>query len=328
MCEEKEDAASKAFTAILESHEPLRRRRAESERRRTQARELIHSAAFFQHAHLTLFVAGSMGRGEMGDRSDLDLFVLTTRPCSEAEQVGLIRGMDEVNAALGYPPFSNRRFLKAYDLEALLRNTGSPEDDSENCFTSRLLLLLESLPLANDETYRQIRDQVLGQYFRDERGKSSYRPLFLLNDVLRYWRTLCLNYEVLRHDPGRPWWKKNINLKFSRVLTVFATVTALTVLEVHAKADFLPMCDLSPHHRLAYALDQLGDRQLRDTYKAFLDDYETFLGWKEDEGIDSRAETSEFQALAQSVADRFSDFLYSVLTHASLPAQRRKYLVI
>jgi predicted nucleotidyltransferase len=206
VCERKDGASAGAFTEILESHEPLRRRRVESERRRTQARELIQSAGFFKDAHLTLFVAGSMGRGEMGDRSDLDLFMLTTRHCSQAEQTELIGCMDELNATLGYLPFSNRRFLKAYDLDALLRNTGSPEDDSENCFTSRLLLLLESLPLANDETYRQIRDQVLGQYFRDERGKSSYRPLFLLNDVLRYWRTLCLNYEVLRHDPGRPWW--------------------------------------------------------------------------------------------------------------------------
>jgi hypothetical protein len=226
------------FSEVLAMDAANQQRVANTQARRLSALRQIGSEKLFTDPALTVFVAGSMGRSEMGVRSDLDLFLVSLKTCDELQQKTLIESLDALNGSLGYAPFSNRRYVKVYGLGDLLRNTGSPQDDTENCFTARMLLLLESRVLANEATYAQVLDQVLSQYFRDERGKASYRPLFLLNDVLRYWRTLCLNYEELRHDRERPWWKKNINLKFSRMLTVFATVAALTVQEVHSKADF------------------------------------------------------------------------------------------
>jgi hypothetical protein len=191
-----------------------------------------------------------------------------------------------------------------------------------------MLLLLESRVLFNSAQYSEMRDQILDQYFRDERGKASYRPLFLLNDVLRYWRTLCLNYEALRHDAGRPWWKKNINLKFSRMMTVFSTVAALTVPEIHCKADFAPDCDRAPIQRLALALDELNDDALLPRFRDYIDDYENFLRWKEDRGFDTRAKEEDFKQSVRSTAERSSDFMYDVLTHSNIPRTRRKYLVV
>jgi hypothetical protein len=316
------------FQDILRSHIALQKRRDESERRWIAARAQIESGRYFLDPGLTVFVAGSMGRGEMGLRSDLDLFLVATKRFDAAEQARLIKSLDDFNSSLGYPPFSNRRFVKVYDLGDLLRMMGSPHDDEENCFTARMLLLLESQPLVNDGTYEDIRNQILAQYFRDERGKASYRPLFLLNDILRYWRTLCLNYEDLRHDPDRPWWKKNINLKFSRMLTVFATVSSLTVDDVPTKDAFLPVCNLPPLRRLANSLDSLNESSFAKPFSAFLDDYETFLIWKEQEDFDTLTNQEAFKTNARLVADRFSDFLFSVLTSEKIPQVRRKYLVI
>lgn len=316
------------FSEILAAHQANQRRRIATEARWQSAVRLIADQRFFTDPALTVFVAGSMGRAEMGARSDLDLFLVSVKSCDDSEQRQLIESLDELNRVLEYPPFSNRRYVKVYQLGDLLRNTGSPQDDTENCFTARMLLLLESRVLANETTYLQVRDHVLSQYFRDERGKASYRPLFLLNDVLRYWRTLCLNYEELRHDRERPWWKKNINLKFSRMLTVFATVAALTVPEVHNKDDFRPMCGLTPIQRLAGALDQLDDDDLVDRFRVFLDDYESFLCWKEDEATDARAREDEFKQSVRLLADRLSDFLYDTLMNRRIPQERRKYLVI
>jgi hypothetical protein len=316
------------FAELLSAHTSLERRRAESERRWVAARALMERERSFVDPGLTVFVAGSMGRGEMGRRSDLDLFLLSIKRFDEAEQRRLIETLDQVNRALDYPAFSNRQYVKVYDLGDLLKHTGLPRDDEENCFTARMLLLLESRALVNDNTYQQVRDQVLAQYFRDERGKASYRPLFLLNDVLRYWRTLCLNYESLRHDPERPWWKKNINLKFSRMLTVFATVAALTVDDVPNKTAFLPVCDLSPLQRLAHSLDRLADPSLTERFRVFLDDYELFLTWKEQDNFDTLTKQDEFKASARLVSDRFSDFLFAVVTHEKIPLARRKYVVI
>ena len=54
---------------------------------------------------------------------------------------------------------------------------------------------------------------------------------------------MCLNYELIRDDPKKPWRKKNINLKFSRMLTVFGTVLPIiakpaTTAAVPFAADF------------------------------------------------------------------------------------------
>ena len=298
------------FSDVLETDAPNSRRVANTESRRMAALQRIATHRLFSDPALTVFVAGSMGRSEMGVRSDLDLFLVSLKSCDELQQKALIDSLDSLNESLGYAPFSNRRYVKVYELGELL------------------LLLLESRVLANEETYLQVLDQVLSQYFRDERGKASYRPLFLLNDVLRYWRTLCLNYEELRHDRDRPWWKKNINLKFSRMLTVFATVATLTVQEVHSKVDFRPMCDLTPIRRLAFALDRLDDKSLIPRFREFLADYEQFLCWKEDESLDARVREDQFKQSVRTSADRSSDFLYDALMNDRIPQARRKFLVI
>ena len=112
------------------------------------------------------------------------------------------------------------------------------------------------------------------------------------------------------------------------MLTVFATVAALTVQEVHSKADFRPMCDLTPIQRLAFALDCLDDPSLIPRFGLFLADYEQFLCWKEDESLDARAREDLFKQSVRTAADRSSDFLYDVVMNDRIPQARRKFLVI
>jgi len=263
------------FSDLLAADPANQERVANSDERWLSAVRVITADRYFADTAFTVFVAGSMGRSEMGVRSDIDLFLISRRSCDESEKVQLISSLDKLNANLGYPPFGNRRFLKVYQLDDLLQKTGSPQDDNENCFTVRMLLLLESRVLANKETY-----------------------------------------------------SKNINLKFSRMLTVFATVAALTVHDVHSMSDFRPMCDLTPIRRLALALDLLDDNPLLPRFRQFLTDYEQFLCWKEDESIDTTVQEDSFKQSVRSSADRLSDFLYDVLMHQAIPDARRKFLVI
>ena len=69
-------------------------------------------------------------------------------------------------------------------------------------------MLLESKPLFNETLYDSQMDEIVGLYFRDDVDRSSFKPLFLLNDLLRFWRTLCLNYEIIRNDKTKPFRKK------------------------------------------------------------------------------------------------------------------------
>ncbi len=139
-----------------------------------------------------------------------------------------------------------------------------------------MLLLLESKHIIRKGIYDKSLKEIVENYYKDGTGKKKFKPLFLLNDLLRYWRTLCLNYEEGRQKRNKPWREKNINLKFSRRLTVFATILPLVVEENIPKDTFLMYCKHSSLERLAKALDKL-DNSFEEGWKEFLDSYETFL---------------------------------------------------
>jgi hypothetical protein len=244
------------------------------------------------------------------------------------DEYRLFAHLIRINEKLNYPEFSNDgQYLKVYKLDNLRSATGSPQDDSENLFTARMLLLLESQCLANQELYERSIDVIIDNYCRDEDGRQEFRPLFLLNDLLRYWRTLCLNYEQIRKDAGRPWRKKNANLKFSRMLTVFATVLPLIARERFSASNLKTLCRLTPMQRLVSGLDTLGDRTLQKEFRYFLQSYEGFLALKEDEQIKDALDPSMRKELNQKAA-RFSRFLHRALMHSRVDLDYRRYLVI
>ena len=323
------------YVEQLSEHERLRKRwqisqkkshdvcgQLETEDRRTLLRD----------GKIAAYLAGSLGRGEAGELSDLDLFLLTTRPDrdrSHLSDVEILACVIDVNRILEYGPFSNDgQYLKIYPLDQMLRALGAPQDDSENLFTARMLLLLESRCVFNHETYNDAVQKILEHYFRDSRGKTTFRPLFLLNDILRYWRTLCLNYELIRDDPGKPWRKKNINLKFSRMLTVFGTVLPLITDGESDVVRVRELMNLSPHQRFAKGLDALGDPCLEDGYARFLDDYESFLRWKENMGGEQELSDEDLDRESRSASHRYAEFVYCALTHEKIDPVYRRFLVL
>lgn len=314
----------------LQSHGALSARRAASEAQLQKVRKGFESAWTFGDKPVSVFCAGSLARLETGRNSDLDLFVTaneTPELRSRLLEYTLFAELIGVNRTLGLPPFSNDgAYLKVYFVEDLRDKTGSPRDDSENLFTARMLLMLESVAIVNDPLHHDHLQKIVEHYYRDQKGKHSFRPLFLLNDILRYWRTLCLNYEERRHDSSRPWRKKNVNLKFARMMTVFGTVLPLVLRPLDTVESFLDLCQRPPLERLAGAVDALGDATLSQQWPAILDTYESFLSWKEDDSIEARLH--DIKAMVREDAERVSCFLYAALTHDRIPSEFRRYLIL
>ena len=233
-----------------------------------------------------------------------------------------------MNKCLGYGPFSNDgEYLKVYSLEKMLEALGAPQDDNENLFTARMLLLLEARCVCNQSLYSEIVNKILEHYFRDSGGKITFRPLFLLNDLLRYWRTLCLNYELIRDQPDRPWIKKNISLKFSRMLTVFGTVLPLVTRQICDIDSARKFVKLSPHQRFAEGLDYLEDDRLDKDYGAFLNDYEKFLCLKENMENHPTNPNYMFDEIERA-ALRHSKFIYRALIHEKIEPGYTRYLIL
>lgn len=334
-----------SFAEVLKANSDLSQRKTESEKRLREIADCFSEDSFLKDKNLTVFVAGSMGRFDSGKSSDLDLFVISTADRENTTRASATSGLSRLdeytlfsvliakNNKLGYPEFSNDgRYLNVYHLDDLKSKTGSPSDDSENLFTTRMLLLLESRPVFNELLYDESVRSIAEHYCRDQAAHDSFKPLFVLNDLLRYWRTLCLNYEEIRHDPKRKWRKRNVNLKFSRMLTVFATVLYLITTRNISQTQLYELRKLTPLERLATGLDNLRlnvedyDKVSKE-FDDFLESYSGFLKLKEDEKIKDTLEV-DTKAELDRRAERFSQFLYEVLMHANVSADYRKYLVI
>ena len=324
-----------AFRVALANHIGLSKRMAFSRAQLQRVREAIAAQTTCSRPEICIYVAGSLGRLETGQISDLDVFLFADRPTKKdaersltrLEEIVALSEIVQVNNELKLPNFSgDGEYFKIHEVSLLLKGTGTATDDSENLFTTRLLLLLESKCLANDKLYASATERVIEMYLRDGKGRADYRPLFLMNDILRYWRTLCLNYERTRHDPGKPWWKKNLNLKFSRKLTVFSSVLAILIDHIDDCTKFAPLSAMTPMERLAHSLDKLDDLALLPQYKVFLDNYEEFLAAKSHAELEALDQPSaeHFRVTAQ----HFDDFLHAVFASERLDPKLVRYLVI
>ena len=90
-------------------------------------------------------------------------------------------------------------------------------------------MLLESRPLLGRPIYDHIQQAVLNAYWKDyDDHKLDFMPAFLGNDILRLWRTFCVNYEATTKTmPERARAKrrvKNYKLKHSRLLTCYSAL--------------------------------------------------------------------------------------------------------
>lgn len=156
--------------------------------------------------------------------------------------------------------------MQLHTVSKLLGTLGKPEDDSSNTFTARLLLLLlESRPLLGDDVFADVVSQVIEKYWRDFSDHSEkFIPAFLANDILRLWRTLCVNYEArTKTDPPEKKAKrklKNYKLKHSRLLTCYSALAYLLV--THARSgtvkrdDAKHMVSLTPTERIEWISQQ------------------------------------------------------------------------
>lgn len=107
----------------------------------------------------------------------------------------------------------------------LIHAIGGQADTNANT-TRRILLLLESCVVGPDH---QVRDRVVrhlfSRYVGEDRGYHQSRewqvkvPRFLLNDIVRFWRTMAVDYASKRRDRAHKGWAlRNFKLRLSRKL--------------------------------------------------------------------------------------------------------------
>lgn len=232
---------------------------------------------------------GSWARMELTPHSDDDWAILVGAGASVDDPVvkdalGVARDRLGQGAA---KPGSQDIFGLAFPFDDLVTKVGLDDDTNTN-LTRRMLLLLESVPVSGQDVWETCWNDVLERYL--DRGLKSHRPpRFLLNDLVRYWRTICVDFEgkhPLGGDGNDPKWvTRNAKLRTSRKM-LFAggliPVLLCHLREVSEMPEFLrAQLHAPPTDRLAAAFvaEEMVDEGART-----LAAYDTWVGLLQDEG--------------------------------------------
>lgn len=143
----------------------------------------------------SLVLFGSWGRYELTSESDDDWGLLLDNPETEVEDPAVDAALEHLREVFDEEKAPGRQayFGCAFHTHPLRDQIGLDEDDTRN-LTRRMLLLLESVAVTGPDVHRDAQDRVLSRYL--EYHRRSYRPpRFLLNDVMRDWRTICVDFE-------------------------------------------------------------------------------------------------------------------------------------
>ena len=240
----------------------------------------IHSAI------QTIAAAGSLGRMEACPGiSDADLIIVlsdeidldTPEGQQEAEEAWdsvwevVMRLVNNIEQ-----PKKTGVFAKATNRKKLLKSVGDAAEQYE-VFGKRLLLLLETQPVFNDENYTQLIDSIVDSYaakYVERDPKKEWT--FLLNDLIRYFRSLAVNYQWDFDNEAGKWPLRNVKLRHSRLIMYGGLLTLLgeASKERKDKVTWLKKClKMTPLERLAWVYEQNKDwnfHRVAGLYDVFL----------------------------------------------------------
>ncbi|MGB2642990.1 MAG: nucleotidyltransferase domain-containing protein [Candidatus Acidiferrum sp.] len=179
----------------------------------------------------SLVVFGSLARGEWTSASDLDwTYLIDGQANSDHLRIAQkMRSVLQENKDKFRPPGQTGTFGNMAFSHDIIHQIGGQNDTNKNT-TQRILLLLESTTIGkNTQAYERIIRAVINRYLEEDNhllveDETRYRvPRFLLNDIVRFWRTMAVDFASKQRDrAGEGWGLRNAKLRMSRKL-IFAS---------------------------------------------------------------------------------------------------------
>ncbi|MCB1021250.1 MAG: nucleotidyltransferase domain-containing protein [Bryobacterales bacterium] len=287
-------------------------------------------------SEMTLVVFGSLARGEWTVGSDLDWTLLIDGQVDPkhlevtqhlAAKLGSLRYAGKQIQRPGIEgTFGNMAFS-----HPIVHHIGGESDTNRNV-TQRILLLSESKPIGVSDAHDRVVKAVLSRYVGDQPGLMTGAsregvPRFLLNDVVRYWRTVTVDFVYKRRARGgKGAGLRNIKLRLSRKLLFTAGL-----LHCFLGSRFWLQGDPDSHTAVETMLDVVRQNtpldRLAVTIEAFnipdetareiLGSYDEFLGLIDDEETRKRFDELPLDELqsdsaflkAKEIGDRFDQGL-------------------
>jgi predicted nucleotidyltransferase len=269
-----------------------------SARVRGQASELLKGIVPPIEA-FDVLVMGSLAREELTANSDFDTLVVAFGlPTDVSITKRLLSSLTEVGQKLGLNrPGATRMFGRVVAAPDLTERIGL-EDDTNVTHSRRILVLQESISIYQPDLRIRLVEAILDRYLIDYKEDKPGVARFLLNDILRYWRTIAVDYQAKRWEQLEPdWGLRYLKLRISRKLTFAGTLVSV-LLPYHTKQAanaryFREQFDMPALARLAqiYPLLDNGSRTNLATALTIADEFCNALG------------NEAFRTMAASVED-------------------------
>lgn len=184
----------------------------------------------------SVVLLGSWGRAEVTGVSDLDWLLVDAKrsraPVGSSEPIPMaqlaldpeyagtpvaahLQDLREILSRHGADPGSQGTFGTAVHVADLAQKIGLDEDSNQN-LTRRMLLVLESVAATGADHHRRALERIITTYL-DGRTRDYRPPRFLLNDLIRYWRTIAVDFEGKRREQDdHKWAVRNVKLRTAR----------------------------------------------------------------------------------------------------------------
>lgn len=249
-----------------------------------------------RYKNICVYACGSLGRLEMTQNSDLDLFFISLNDSKvdpmekNINKYIFFSKLYEINHTMKFPDPSKEGEYWSFINKTDFLDIGSRKEDFNNSFTARLLFILESKPIYNERIYNQLLEETVSKYFVDYQDhQDEFYPLFLMNDILRYWYTLTLNYEYRRDNKdsvNKKNWKR-LKLKYARLITCFSMLACLY--HKNVTPDYVIDCiKMTPIERMNKSA--LENERISRVVEEIKTEYEWFLSLRQkmDNGFDEK----------------------------------------
>jgi predicted nucleotidyltransferase len=210
--------------------DPLRKARDASRKTREDLDSILSSKiGKYASEDTSLVVFGSLARGEWTSKSDLDWTYLIDGGAN-SDHLRISQEIQRLLKDAGYlDPGPTGIFGNMAFSHDIIHQIGGQNDTNRNT-TQRILLLLESYPIGKrTEAYERVIRGVINRYLEEDvhplaPDANRYRvPRFLLNDIVRFWRTMAVDFASKQRDrAGEGWGLRNAKLRMSRKL-IFAS---------------------------------------------------------------------------------------------------------
>lgn len=268
----------------------------------------------------SVVATGSYGRLEATSGSDLDFYILR-EGADDKEEIKSIQSiisgyLDKKGIKV---PASDGHFNESVLSSDIITEIGGNKDSNAR-ITRRVLFITEGRCLFNERYFSGVKNQLIERYINDEISEHQL-ALFFLNDIIRFYRTMCVDFENKTTEGGKNWGIRNIKLVFSRKLLYFGgVVMAAETAQRTAKEKRISMIKLSDMSPIERIRSVFGD----DSNRA-LDIYSEFLMAMDDNSIRSMLEETQISKNTHSEKFRYLKNLGQHLSYELISMLNKRY---